>query len=150
MAKGLEDSTFYLYNRLISLNEVGNNPDTFGETVSTFHHFNLHKLKNWPKGALPSSTHDTKMNEDARFKLHSISEIPFEWKQLVLKWKKQNQKFKTKINGELFPDLNTEYYLYQMVLAIWPAHFKRIWTCLQKAIREQGIYTSLLSINKPF
>ena len=153
-AKGLEDSTFFIYNRLISLNEVGGNPEYFGYTKKEFHAFNQYKLKHWPLGALPSSTHDTKFSEDARLRLHVLSEIPDLWKTQVFKWKNQNAGYKTQENaqvgGSLLPDLNTEYYIYQILMAIWPADIERIWSCLNKAIREAGIYTSWHNIDENY
>ncbi len=142
MAKGLEDSTFYIYNRLISLNEVGGNPDYFGFSKAEFHAFNKKKLTHWPLGALASSTHDTKYSEDARLRIHILSEMPEKWKALVLSWKKDNQRCKTCVAGNLFPDLNIEYFIYQMLIALWPADQQRLQACLNKVIREVGIYTS--------
>jgi len=150
MAKGLEDSTFYIYNRLISLNEVGGNPSHFGASKSEFHAFNQQKLKNWPLGALASSTHDTKYSENARLRIHALSEIPDQWEALVFTWKKQNQKFKTKVNGVFFPDPNLEYLIYQMLIALWPTDPERIWKCVNKAMREAGIYTSWHKVNEKY
>ncbi len=149
-AKGLEDSTFFIYNRLISLNEVGGNPEYFGYTKREFHAFNQYKLRHWPYGALASSTHDTKFSEDARLRLHVLSEIPDLWATRVYEWKGHNEKYKTKQKGKVFPDLNTEYYLYQMLIAIWPADFERIWGCLNKAMREAGLYTSWHRIDESY
>ena len=149
-AKGLEDSTFFIYNRLISLNEVGGNPEYFGYTKKEFHTFNQCKLKHWPFGALASSTHDTKFSEDARLRLNVLSEMPDVWKTQVLIWKDQNVEHKTHQQEKLFPDLNTEYYIYQMLMAIWPADTKRIWSCLNKAIREAGVHTSWHSIHEDY
>lgn len=150
MAKGLEDSTFYIYNRLISLNEVGGSPRHFGFSKAEFHEFNKQKLTHWPRGALASSTHDTKYSEDARLRIHALSEIPKVWESAAKTWKKHNQKYKTKHDGDLFPDLNTEYFIYQMLLGLWPADQERIWRCLNKAIREAGIYTSWHKVNAPY
>lgn len=148
MAKGLEDSTFFIYNPLISLNEVGDNPHHFGCTKEEFHKFNQEKLKSYPLGALATSTHDTKYSEDARLRIHVLSELPKKWHSLVNSWKKINQKHKTSIDGVLYPTPNTEYLFYQMLLGIWPADKKRIWTCLQKAMREAGIHTSWTKVDK--
>ncbi len=150
MAKGLEDSTFYIYNRLISLNEVGSNPHYFGFSKSEFHEFNKQKRTHWPLGALASSTHDTKYSEDARLRIHALSEIPQQWESLVSAWKKQNQKYKTQIEGAFFPEPNMEYFIYQMLIALWPADLDRLWTCLNKATREAGIHTSWPKVNEPY
>lgn len=151
MAKALEDSCFYIFNRFVSLNEVGGNPRYFGTPKSEFHQFNIKKLSKWPLGFLPTSTQDTKWSEDARMRLNVISEIPKEWKLHITAWEKENRKHKKKIHGSLFPDLNTEYYLYQMLLSVWPddpqqaastAFHERLWECFLKSMREAGIYTS--------
>ncbi|MES2344778.1 MAG: malto-oligosyltrehalose synthase [Chlamydiota bacterium] len=143
MAKGLEDSVCYIYNRLISLNEVGGDPSLFGHSVSEFHHFNQEKLTKYPLGLLASSTHDSKFSEDVRFRLNALSELPREWESLSLKWQKNNQHFKTKINNTLFPDNNTEYYIYQILIGMeGEGDPERLWQCILKALRESGVYTS--------
>lgn len=151
MAKSLEDSTYYLYNRLISLNEVGNNPRHFGFSKAEFHEHNLHKLKHWPLGFLASSTHDTKYSEDVRMRLNVISEIPLKWREKVEEWRKENERFKQKINGVLFPEPNCEYYLYQMLMGIWAdapegeeyeLFLERIWKIFLKILRESGVHTN--------
>jgi len=150
MAKGLEDSTFYLYNRLISLNEVGGNPYYFGHAKAEFHRFCKEKQLRWPLGFLTSSTHDTKYSEDVRARIHVLSEIPERWKALVDLWGMLNAPHKKCIEGELVPDKNTEYYLYQLLLGIWPATEDRLWRCMQKILREQGIHTSWLSYKEHY
>jgi len=102
----------------------------------------LHKLKHQPYGALATSSHDTKYSEDARLRMHVLSEMPKKWGILVHAWKKQNHHYKTCINGKYFPDLNTEYYIYQQLIGQWPAPKERLWECFNKAIREAGVYTS--------
>ncbi len=150
MAKGFEDSTFYVYNRLISLNEVGGYPQTFGTTIEEFHAFNQQKQLHWPLGSLASSTHDTKFSEDARMRLHVLSEIPERWKTQVFEWKKRNQIYKTQVGEELFPDANAEYFLYQLMIALWPVSEERLWHSFFKSIREAGIYTSWMSPSKEY
>lgn len=147
MAKGLEDSTFFIYNRLISLNEVGGCPQCFGRTRAEFHAYNKEKLSKWQLGLLPTSTHDTKTSEDVRLRLHVLSEMPQEWRASVLQWKKHNRKYKKSINGSSYPDANTEYYLYQMLLGIWEEVLfdrftERLWPLFQKILREAGTHTS--------
>ncbi len=145
MAKGLEDSVYYLYNRLISLNEVGGSPKKFGMRDEEFHRLNQQNITQWPYGLLASSTHDTKISEDIRARLNVISERPKEWRDLVLMWKKQNRKYKTLIEGVLYPDYNTEYYIYQLLLGGWSDEEdlkQRLAQTLLKAVREAGVYTS--------
>src|SRR5690606_17384873 len=118
MAKGLEDTTFYIYNRLLALNEVGCDPSAFGTTVSEFHAANLAR----PKGSLlASSTHDTKRSEDARARLAVLSEIPEEWKALVGKLTRVSRRHRVRVGEDrMAPDRNEEYFLYQSLLAAWP------------------------------
>ena len=151
MAKGLEDSVCYIYNRLISLNEVGGNLECFGYSKSEFHQFNKEKLAKWPFGFLASSTHDTKFSKDVRMRINVLSEMPQKWQEHVSLWKSLNKKYKKPSKEGLAPDNNTEYYIYQMLIGIWPLSkeeytsldFKeRIWQCLLKIIREAGLHTS--------
>lgn len=153
MAKGLEDSAFYIFNRFISLNEVGGDPKCFGLSKSEFHQFNSEKLSKWPLGFLPSTTQDTKRSEDVRMRLNVLSEIPKKWGAHVALWEKENRKYKKKLRGALFPDRNAEYFLYQTLVGIWPddpseansaSFLERIWGYILKSLREAGIYTSWL------
>jgi len=128
---------------MISLNEVGGRPDLFGHTKTEFHHFNKEKLAKWPLGLLPSSTHDTKFSEDVHFRLNVLTEIPHLFEEKVNAWKTHNKKYKKRIKNSLFPDLNTEYFIYQLLLGIpFFLDKDRVWQSVLKAIREAGIYTS--------
>jgi (1->4)-alpha-D-glucan 1-alpha-D-glucosylmutase len=84
LAKGLEDTAFYVYNRLVSLNEVGGSPENFGIAVAEFHKHNQERCDNWPHAMLASSTHDTKRSEDVRARINVLSEIPDEWVALLI------------------------------------------------------------------
>lgn len=147
MAKGLEDTAFYIYNRFISLNEVGGDPPHFGYSVPNFHRFNQEKLKKWPLGFLASSTHDTKRSEDVRYRLNVLSEIPEQWRLEVKKWAKATSKHRGK-----GPSLNTEYFIYQLLLGVWPRHplkkdeyqalSERLWEVILKSMREAKQETS--------
>jgi len=140
MAKGMEDTAFYIYNRLISLNEVGGDPTYFGHSISDFHRCNREKLAHWPQGFLPASTHDTKRSEDVRMRINVLSEMPQKYKQAIKKWQKLNKEY----NKEGGIDSNTEYYLYQTLIGIWPTQlpkdpkpfYERVWQCLLKSVRE--------------
>jgi len=85
-AKGVEDTCFYRYLRLVSLNEVGGDPGRFGVSVEEFHRANLYAQEHWPATQLASSTHDTKRSEDVRLRLHLLSEIPGDWAAAVKRW----------------------------------------------------------------
>lgn len=143
MAKGLEDSVFYNFNCLLSLNEVGGNPTHFGFSKNDFHKFNWDKLEKWPLGFLASSTHDTKRSEDVRMRLNVLSEIPNKWQEKIEEWKELHKKFKKSI----YPDDNTEYYIYQMILGLWPLSMDRLWPIILKSIREAGTYSNWLTPN---
>lgn len=135
MAKGFEDSFFYTYNRLISLNEVGGNPRLFGTSVNEMHAFNQAKLAKSKLGFLSASTHDSKRSLDARMRLHVLSEIPDVWEQWVHAFAAKHQEL----------DRNTQYYIYQMILALWPIEEERFWQIILKSIRESGMHTSWFS-----
>ena len=120
MAKGLEDTVFYVYNCLLSLNEVGGNPENFGTSLEAFHGRNIEKTKSWTSGLNATSTHDTKRSEDVRARINVLSEMPDEWKKSLIRWGRLNKKKKILIDGQWAPDPNEEYFLYQTLLGAWP------------------------------
>ena len=122
MAKGLEDTVFYVYNRFVSLNEVGGNPERFGTALDAFHGQNIERIKFWPYGLIATSTHDTKRSEDVRARLNVLSEIPDDWRRCLVKWSRVNKKKKSVVEGQLVPDRNEEYLLYQTLVGVWPIH----------------------------
>jgi (1->4)-alpha-D-glucan 1-alpha-D-glucosylmutase len=158
MAKGLEDTAFYIYNRLIALNEVGGEPQHFGTSVTTFHRANLERLKRWPHTMLTTSTHDTKRSEDVRARIDVLSELPKEWKAALTRWSRFNRRHKTRVGGKSAPDRNEEYLLYQTLLGAWPleamdqaAHatfIERMQTYMQKAMKEAKTNTSWVNPNE--
>ena len=159
MAKGLEDTVFYLYNRLASLNEVGGNPERFGISLDTFHGHNAERSKSWPLGLITTSTHDTKRSEDVRARLNVLSEIPDEWGKCLRRWSQINRRKKTLVEDRWVPDRNEEYLLYQTLLGIWPLHpaeaaeesfKKRIKDYMLKATRDAKVNTSWISPNEPY
>lgn len=152
MAKGVEDTVLYLYNRLLSLNEVGGNPSHFGIIPTEFHAFNQ---KRCDAGMLHSlnttATHDTKRGEDARARLNVISEMPDDWEQQIWTWQEMNRICKTSINGEPVPSNNDEYFFYQTLIGAFPfaeeefpEFVERIKNYLIKAVREAKVYTAWL------
>ncbi len=159
-AKGLEDTAFYRYYPLLSLTEVGGDPDAFGVSVEHFHRKNAERLANWPHTMLASSTHDTKRSEDVRARLDALSECPQQWEQAILRWRKFNQPHKTELDGADAPDANEEYLLYQTLLGAWPLEtikaeeriaFKaRIQRFMLKALREAKTNTSWTSPNEEY
>jgi (1->4)-alpha-D-glucan 1-alpha-D-glucosylmutase len=119
-AKGIEDTAFYNYNRLVSLNEVGGDPGRFGISVDAFHQYNEVTARSWPHSLLASATHDTKRGEDVRARLNILSEMPEQWSAAIQQWSKLNEQHKTKVAGRLEPEGNDEYLLYQTLVGAWP------------------------------
>lgn len=150
MAKGFEDTTLYVYNRLISLNEVGGSPDKLGVPLVDFHDFNKKRAKLWPHSMNATATHDTKRGEDVRARINAISEIPKEWGVKIKKWNRLNEKKKRVLNGRSVPDRNDEYFLYQTLAGTFPFNeedpqlAERIKNYTIKAIREAKVHTAWL------
>ena len=97
MAKGVEDTAFYRYYPLASLNEVGGDPSRFGVSVNAFHRSNLIRRELWPNSMSASSTHDTKRGEDVRARINVLSEIPGDWYRAIRRWRGMNRAAKTKV-----------------------------------------------------
>ena len=160
MANGVEDSSFYRYNRLISLNEVGGDPLRFGTTPDQFHREVEQRSRSWPDEMLATSTHDSKRSEDVRARINVLSEIPTEWHRKVRTWREINRDKKTFDDGTEVPVSNDEYLLYQTLVGAWPTgngadnpseHFtKRIREYMLKAVREAKEKTSWANQNKEY
>jgi (1->4)-alpha-D-glucan 1-alpha-D-glucosylmutase len=161
MAKGLEDTLFYIYNRLSALNEVGGEPQQFGLAVDVFHQRNLDRQRDWPLTLLATSTHDTKRSEDVRARIVAISEIPELWRRSLQRWGTANHRWKRTVNDLEAPDANEEYLLYQTLLGTWPMHangepepvpaadyIERIQAYMTKALKEAKINTSWIQPNE--
>jgi (1->4)-alpha-D-glucan 1-alpha-D-glucosylmutase len=161
MAKGLEDTVFYIYNRLAALNEVGGEPQHFGLSVEAFHERNLNRQRNWPDTLLATSTHDTKRSEDVRARMVAISEIPELWRRSLQRWRIANRRWKRSINDREAPDGNEEYLLYQTLLGTWPVQLSglpeeaatteyigRIQAYMGKALHEAKLNTSWIQPNE--
>src|SRR3984957_8859099 len=146
MAKGLEDTAFYCYNRMIGLNEVGGAPERDGTTLDEFHSYCARKQTNHPQSMNTLSTHDTKRSEDVRARLAVLTEIPGSWRSALHRWSRRNQQFKT---GK-YPDRNTEYFLYQTLIGAWPISLDRITAYMEKATREAKEQTSWTQPNPEF
>jgi len=155
MAKAVEDTAFYINNRLVSLNEVGGDPEKFGIATSAFHQQNLDRLAHWPHSLLATSTHDTKRSEDVRARINVLSELSKEWRTLVFRWSRLNQRKKAEVDGESAPSRNDEYLLYQTLLGTWPVgqvssqdrpqYIERIQQYMLKAMHEAKVHTSWIS-----
>ena len=120
MAKGVEDTAFYRYNRLVSLNEVGDHPAQFGLTVADFHADNSRRARLWPHAMLATSTHDNKRSEDVRARINVLSEVPDRWQSALRQWSRLNASKKRELEGANAPDANDEYLFYQTLLGAWP------------------------------
>jgi (1->4)-alpha-D-glucan 1-alpha-D-glucosylmutase len=138
MAKGVEDTAFYRYHRLICLNEVGGDPGRFGVNLRTFHRACARSQKEHPRGLLASTTHDTKRSEDVRARIALLSEIPGQWAEAVCRWAANNDRHRS---GAV-PDANTEYLLYQTLVGAWPIDLERICAYMGKAVKEAKVHTS--------
>ena len=160
MAKGVEDTAFYIYNRLVSLNEVGGHPQEFGISVEAFHQKAAARHQQWPQSLLTTSTHDTKRSEDVRARINVLSEIPLEWKQALTRWSRLNAYHKSRIDGKSAPDRNEEYLFYQSVLGVWPdgpttseqheSLCSRLAAYMLKATREAKVHTSWVNPNEAY
>lgn len=160
MAKGVEDTALYVYNRLVSLNEVGGEPERFGVPVSEFHRLNGERLERWPHSMLSTSTHDTKRSEDVRARINVLSEIPDEWHGRLVRWGELNGPHRRDVGGELAPSRNDEYLIYQTLLGAWPLGEiggekleelrGRINAYMQKALREAQVHTSWTDANEAY
>jgi (1->4)-alpha-D-glucan 1-alpha-D-glucosylmutase len=126
MAKGLEDTAFYRYNRFVALNEVGGHPDHFGVTIAAFHRVNAQRAERWPHAMLTTATHDTKRGEDTRARLAVLSEMPEEWARQVQTWSRILRARRGDVEGTAPPDRNDEYFFYQLLLGAWPAQLTGI------------------------
>ncbi len=138
MAKGAEDTAFYNYNRLISLNEVGGEPSHFGVSVAEFHAFCAETGRRWPLTMLATGTHDTKRGEDGRLRINALSQIPDEWAAAVRRWAALNKP----LRSDSLPDRNAEYLFYQALIGAWPLDSERAWAFMRKAASEAKVHTS--------
>jgi (1->4)-alpha-D-glucan 1-alpha-D-glucosylmutase len=159
-AKGIEDTALYRFNRLISLNEVGGEPDLYGATVSAFHTDAQYRARHWPHEMLATSTHDTKRSEDVRARISVLSEIPAVWRQAVTRWRRMNRTRRREVGGLPAPSPDDEYLLYQTLIGTWPlaepdeagldAYRQRVEAYMLKAAREAKARTSWANANTEY
>jgi len=160
MAKGVEDTSFYIYNRFVGLNEVGGNPDRFGVSLETFHAQTMERLRHWPHAMLSTSTHDTKRSEDVRARLAALSEMPNEWESALARWREWNAGHLTKVDRYLAPSANDQYLIYQTLIGAWPNEAlageerlrfrQRIVDYALKAAKEAKTHTSWTNQNADY
>ena len=158
MAKGLEDTSFYRYHALMSINDVGGNPLEFGTTPEEFHTRTAIRAKNWPHSMLTTSTHDSKLSEDVRARIDVLSEAPAQWRLKVRQWRLLNQRKKLILDGIEVPTRNDEYLLYQILIGVWPPGEisptvvlrERLKNYMLKAAREAKEFTSWANQNQEY
>ena len=137
-AKGVEDTTFYAFDRLVSCNEVGAQASLVGISAEKFHEYCHYLGESWPHNLLATSTHDNKRSEDVRTRISLLSEIPERWAEALHLWSQQN----APAWNNRTPDRHAEYLLYQTLIGAWPIDRERCWRYMQKACREAKIRTS--------
>ncbi len=157
MAKAAEDTTFYIYNRFISLNEVGGDPSVFGISPEDFHEFMQERQRRWPLAINATSTHDTKRGEDARARLNVLTEMPEAWEHMVRMWSKINKKKKRSVGALKVPDKNEEYFIYQALVGAYPfdqrehaAFAVRLKDYMIKSLREAKVHTAWINPNTAY
>ncbi len=160
MAKGLEDTCFYRYHRLVALNEVGGDPRRFGSSVAAFHHANQERWRRWPQAMLNTSTHDSKRSEDLRVRLCVLSELPEEWRKRLTRWSRLNAPKRRLVDDQPAPSRNDEYLLYQTLVGVWPLEEpdaaglevlrERVEAYMLKAIKEAKVHSSWVTPNAEY
>jgi (1->4)-alpha-D-glucan 1-alpha-D-glucosylmutase len=160
MAKGWEDTAFYRYFPLASLNEVGGDPADFGVSTADFHRQMSQRLERWPHSLSATATHDTKRSEDVRARLNVLSEFPDEWAAALHRWRDLNEGAKKVVEGEAAPDGNEEYLLYQTLIGAWPlaqmndyeyaVFVERIQSYMNKALKEAKVHTSWINPDEQY
>lgn len=159
-AKGIEDTAFYVYSRLVSLNEVGGSPDHFGHPPEYVHQYLAERQARWPYALSCLSTHDTKRSEDVRARINVLSEIPDQWWSAVSRWSRLNEPHRRRLADLQVPDANEELLLYQTLIGAWPQEphaaeeystfIKRIQAYMEKALREAKVHTSWTNPNSEY
>jgi (1->4)-alpha-D-glucan 1-alpha-D-glucosylmutase len=158
--KGVEDTSFYRFNRLVSLNEVGGDPEQFGLGVRAFHAASADRAARWPHTMLATSTHDNKRSEDVRARIDVLSEMPGAWRAMLRRWSMINRSRKMHVDGAPAPSRNDEYLLYQTLVgtyatdeaddAVRTVYRDRIAAYMRKAVREAKVHTSWLAPNDAY
>jgi (1->4)-alpha-D-glucan 1-alpha-D-glucosylmutase len=159
-AKGVEDTALYRFNRLVSLNEVGGEPEHFGTSVRAFHTDCRSRAAHWPHEMLATSTHDTKRSEDVRARIDVLSEVPGLWRATLQRWSRMNRARRRIVDDLPAPGPHAEYLLYQTLLGSWPlgamdetaftTYRERIEQYMIKASREGKRRTSWANPNAAY
>jgi (1->4)-alpha-D-glucan 1-alpha-D-glucosylmutase len=161
-AKGVEDTAFYRDNTLLALNEVGGNPADPSLTIREFHQFNEQRAKNWPNSMTATSTHDTKLSEDARMRIATISVFAHEWVIAVRRWIAINTPYRQTARRESYPEIRDEYRFYQALVGMWNEEdvdqegrvcqglVERLAGYMRKSVREAQLFTSWMRSNADY
>jgi len=162
-AKGVEDTAFYRYNLLVSLNEVGGEPSRLAAPPDAMHAVNEARARRWPLEMLTTATHDTKLGEDVRARITVLSEIPTEWRRHVARWARITAAHRAAVSGGTSPDRNDEYRFYQVLIGAWPSSLdaeppaaapeglvERLREYMLKAIKEAKVHTSWINDNQAY
>ncbi|MBC5785481.1 malto-oligosyltrehalose synthase [Ramlibacter sp. USB13] len=151
-AKAMEDTAFYRYVPLLSLNEVGGDPRSFGVSVAAFHFANQQRQRHRPHCLLGTSTHDSKRGEDLRARIDVLSEIPAQWEDCLLRLSGWAHLYVTKTPDQTWPSNNDVWILFQTLVGMWPAEApdeaqredlrQRVQAYMRKAVREAKLNTT--------
>jgi (1->4)-alpha-D-glucan 1-alpha-D-glucosylmutase len=157
MAKGVEDTAMYVYNRLLSRNDVGTDPGADGLLIEEFHRRMRARRRRWPDGLSATSTHDTKRSEDVRARLNALSEMPERWREAVARWSRWNRSKRQEADGVTVPGSNEEWFLYQTLVGAWPlasseerAFTGRVVETMRKSLREAKVHTNWIEPNEAY
>ena len=158
MAKSVEDTAYYTYNRFIALNEVGGDPGIFGGSVEAFHKANEARQSLEPHALLATSTHDSKLGEDVRARLYALSELATEWEVWTQDWRQSTAGFSSECDGSRAPDDLDRYRFFQILLGSWPLSDEgiddgfrsRLKEYFRKAVNEAKRHTSILNGNEAY
>jgi (1->4)-alpha-D-glucan 1-alpha-D-glucosylmutase len=163
VAKAVEDTVFYTFNRLVSLNEVGGDPERFGIPLDAFHARNAERARRWPVTMCATATHDTKRGEDVRARITVLSEVPREWQARLARWRRLNRRRRQPVGERLAPSRNEEYLFYQTLVGAWPlaptseigaaghqAVVDRLLAYVLKAVREAKTNTSWINPDEAY
>ena len=158
MAKGVEDTSFYRYLRLLALNEVGGDPARFGLSLADFHAANLERARRFPAGLLVTQTHDTKRSGDARARIGALASMADDWRASVMRWHSmtaalrltEDRSARSSGGDGSGPGFAEEYLIYQTLVGVWPIEPERLDAYLVKALREAKRHTSWVAPDERF
>ncbi len=146
-AKGIEDTAFYRYVRLLALNDVGGDPGRWGVSVDDFHAGNLERARRFPDNLLVTQTHDTKRSGDARARIGALSAMAEGWATCVRRWYELTDVLVQDGAGGRAPDSQERYLIFQTLVGVWPITPDRLGGYIEKALREAKRNTNWVDQN---